>query len=516
MCLSFVLPAQNADRELIVRWASAKAAGRYAPAEMTDGRWLAEGLRIQLLSFPSTASRDRAQKSLTGRRGVVALEPNRVVTSRTEPNDSEFDQQRTNLERAGYPDAWDLTPGGRTTDNQEIVVAILDAGFDINHRDLAANLWVNPAEARLDGVDNDGNGYVDDIHGWNMIDRSPFPPLNTHGTQVIGLIGAKGNNGIGVSGTNWDVKMMLLSISTSADIIEAYEYIRNQRRLYNNSDGAEGALVVATNASFGIEGGTCAQYPVWGGLYDDLGRQGILTAASTSNRQWDVELNGDMPTDCTSEYLLGVTNLGENDLLYRSSGYGRLSVDLGAPGEGSHTTRPGNSYGAFGSTSAAAPYVTGAVALMYATPCEQLLERIKNDPSGAALLVRDAILEGVAANGSLLNRTVTGGVLNVAESQRLLVASCNSGAMEDFRLTGVTPNPATDQVRVTTNALVFSDGARAELFDALGRLARSQPAVRVDSNPIVLEVNVAGLPAGAYLLRVTERDRVGETMLVVW
>lgn len=508
---SALVDGQSLPPELIVRFQP----GAQLPIELNTAKNLVPALDIYLIPYATTDRRDAALLKFQYDHRVIAVEPNRPVEFRADPNDELYGENQNNLVRSGYDKAWDLTAGGRTTDGEEIVVAILDAGFDVNHVDLRENLWRNTADSPGDGIDNDGNGYVDDIFGWDMTNDDNGIPSDDHGTSVIGILGAKGNNGRGVTGTNWDLKMMLFSINSTASIVEAYGYVLAQRRLYNETNGAQGALVVATNASFGIENGTCEDYSVWGGMYDELGRAGVLTAAGTVNRDRDVDRFGDMPTDCPTDFLVTVTNLDTDDRLYTNTGYGRETIDLAATGEGSYSTRPNGTYGSFSRNSAAAPFVTGAIAMLYATPCPSLLSKIKSDPAGAALLVKAALLSGTTPSPALQFRTSSGGSLNVAEAQRMLSESCDLGERQEFAITDVFPNPAISSARIQTNAIVFSDGARVDLYDSLGRLVRSQRPVRVSSGPVQVEIDITGLPAGWYSLRLQERDRVALGRIVV-
>jgi len=168
-----------------------------------------------------------------------------------------------------------------------------------------------------------------------------------------------GNNGEGVTGVNWDVKMLLLTIKTESQIANAYYYIRDLRQKYNETNGAEGAFVVVSNASFGIDKRFCDELPIWGAAYDALGEVGIINVTATTNgNDTDVDIEGDMPTTCPSDYLIAVTNTSRSDTKVDGAGIGSEHIDLGAPGgaanTGSVTLGSTNSYDeSFGGTSSA-------------------------------------------------------------------------------------------------------------------------------------------------------------------
>ena len=505
----FLSASLGAQTDVLVRWAPGKTVSKWAGAQVQT---LAESSRVQLLRFPDATTAAAALKALRQRPDVLAASLDQPVDFRRDPRDPNYPAEQENLRRAGFDRAWELTTGGRTAAGREIVVAVLDDGFDVSHPDLRDNLWTNAAEIPGDLVDNDGNGFIDDRHGWNFNGDRPTFGNAVHGTQVTGVLGARGNNELGGSGTNWDLQLMLFSIRSVSDIVGAYAYVLDQRRRYAETGGREGAYVVATNASFGIEGADCGDFPVWASMYEDLGRAGILTAGSTANRSWDVDLRGDMPTTCTSDFIIGVTNVGPDDRLWTSAAYGQRSIDLAAPGEGSWTTRPGGTYGTFGSTSAAAPYVTGAIALLHATPLPALEELTERDPAAAALLIRRALLEGVDRRVGLAGEIATGGTLNVAESQRLLARSLAAEVGEGLAITEVRPNPATDGVTVFTNALVLNPELEVSLTDRMGRQWPLRWAPAGAGN---LSLRFAGLPGGWYLITLSNGERVARHPLIV-
>lgn len=455
---------------------------------------------IQLLTYRDEKTWLAAYKELQQHPAVTTVQFDYPVEFRRSPND-EFFTRQNNLERTGFTRVWDENTGGFTPQGDQIVIAILDAGFYIEHEDVNSNLWSNPGEIPGDGIDNDGNGHRDDIHGWNFVrDNHDFVP-DQHGTQVMGMLGSQGDNEIGTTGTGWDNQVMLFPIAETSHIISAYDYIIQQRQAWQASDGARGALIVATNASFGLQGRRCSEFPVWGEMYNRMGQQGILTAASTANRSWDVDAFGDMPTTCTSDFLIGVANANEEDRLYRTSGYGSTSVDLAAPGQGSYTTTLFNNYGGFTSTSAAAPYVTGAIAMLYSLPCERMQQLIKTDPAAAARLVKRSILQSVDRSDAYVDQLVTEGQLNVWNAWQRLKEDCTMVGNGELQVSRIYPNPAQE-----TTQLLFNDPSlgpyRVQLIDALGREVRLFHLPVGSASPIENELNIKGIARGTYLLRV--------------
>ena len=325
--------------------------------------------------------------------------------------------------------AWDITTGGLTANGDTIVVCIIDAGIDPDHEDIKDNLWINHNEIPNNGIDDDNNGFTDDYRGWNSFTGNDnVYNSDDHGTSVSGIIGAKGNNNIGVTGVNWDVKMMIVRGGSGAEseVLISYSYALSHRKKYNETNGAEGAFVVVTNSSWGVDEGMASDFPLWCAFYDSLGMQGIINCGATANDNFNVEVDGDMPTTCTSDFLIGVTNLTSADIKHPNAGFGNTSIDLGAPGALTWTVEPNDNYGLFAGTSASTPHVAGAVALLYSAPCSNLPALALNDPPAAALQVKNYILDGIDPVADLDGITVTGGRLNVFNSVQMVLDSCGA------------------------------------------------------------------------------------------
>lgn len=406
-----------------------------AGGEIRIDRTISTRLGLYLLHFDfRSIAEDRLLAALKADPAVIEAQYDHLPALRTIPDDPRFDAQWQwlNTGQTGGQDdadidaeeAWNYTQGGVTALGDTIVVAIIDDGLDFNHEDIAANVWRNHGEIEGNGIDDDGNGYTDDVYGWNAYDNTPNVFGNNHGLNVAGMVGAVGNNQTGVTGVNWHVKLMTIVGGTpESAALASYAYALEQRIRYNETNGAAGAFVVATNSSWGIDFGQPADAPLWCAFYDSLGVHGILSAAATSNLGIDIDLAGDLPTACPSDYLLSVTALNHNnDRTF--SAWGITQVDFGAPGENIFTTRRNNGYGTTSGTSFASPVAAGLVALLYAAPCQGLAQLARNNPASAALYIRDLIFQGIEPVGSLNGFVRLGGGLNAGNSMELLMSLC--------------------------------------------------------------------------------------------
>ena len=296
--------------------------------------------------------------------------------------------------------------------SHSVYVGIIDEGIQFEHPDLAANIWTNPFDP-VNGVDDDGNGYVDDVHGWDfngndngIYDGGKGGNSDDHGTHVAGTIGARGGNGLGVAGVNWNVTMISgkflgRSGGTTANAIKAVRYFTDLKVRH-------GLNIVATNNSWG--GGGFSQ-----GLLDaivDGAKADILFIAAAGNGGRDgVGDNNDSTPSYPSNYnttagagwdaVIAVAAITSSGAKAGFSNYGATTVDIGAPGSGVISTTAVNSYSSYSGTSMATPHVTGAAAL-YASI---------HGVDGAA--IKDAILNSAIPTGSLSGRCVTNGRLNV-------------------------------------------------------------------------------------------------------
>jgi subtilisin family serine protease len=320
-------------------------------------------LRLHHLRLPKDLTVAEAVARYAGDPEVEYAEPNYLVSVRNTPNDPSFGQL-WGLARVKAQTAWDLTPGDGSA-----VVAILDTGIDYSHPDLAANIWVNQGELNgQPGVDNDGNGYPGDLHGYNAINGSGDPrDDHFHGTHVAGIIAAVGNNATGVTGVAWNARLMackFLDASGSGNIEDAIaclQYVKAMKR--------RGVNIVATNNSWGTTSYSQS-------LYDAIrDQQDILFVAAAGN---DNSKAPSYPAAYDLPNIISVAASDESDARAPFSNFGKSTVHLAAPGSNILSTFPGRGYGTLSGTSMAAPFVTGLAALLKSQDASRGTPVLKN------------------------------------------------------------------------------------------------------------------------------------------
>ena len=401
----------------------ARARGR-AGAEVNETVLAAHARRdgkgdLELARIPPGLSVAAAARNLESDPAVEFAEPNWVYQHQATSNDTYYSSgQLWGMYGAGTSPANQFGShaavawAANKTGSSGVYVGIIDEGIQYSHPDLAPNVWTNPEDA-VDGIDNDGNGYVDDVHGWDfdgndneVYDGGPKGNLDNHGTHVAGTIGATGGNAAGVAGVNWQVTMISGKFlgrrgGTTANAIKAVKYFTDLK--------VKGGLnIVATNNSWG--GGGFSQ-----ALLDaivDGAKANILFIAAAGNGGRDgVGDNNDSVASYPSNYntsagagwdaviaVASITNTGARSSF---SNYGQNTVDIAAPGSGIVSTTAGNTYSSYSGTSMATPHVTGAAAL-YASIYGVEGIQIKN-----------AILNSAISTSSMTGRAVTNGRLYV-------------------------------------------------------------------------------------------------------
>jgi subtilisin family serine protease len=411
--------------------------GEQIPADVEhfDPTDLVKGLRLARVAPENTL---KAIAALRRQPDVLYAEPNYILRSAGTPADPLFFNQY-GMTKIGAPQAWDITQG-----SSDVVVAVIDTGIDLNHQDLAANIWTNPSPGSVNLISGDINGY--NFHDNNGIVLNAND-AESHGTHVAGIIGARGNNNIGVAGVNWNVKLMSLKflttvvengeisdIGNTADAIRACGYAAEMRRLWETTGHTKGANVRVINASFG---GDKFATPFVNAINELNTREILFVAAAGNIRNGSLEPNNDRIPQFPASYdlpnVIAVAATDANDQLAEEfSHFGPTSVELGAPGVGILSTTPPcahpnvtcapdfpvpftptqDTYSFFDGTSMSAPHVSGAAALLWAQNPGLTVEQVKR-----LLILNGDVLP------ALVDRTLTGRRLNVFKSLQSLQES---------------------------------------------------------------------------------------------
>ncbi len=429
------------------------------------------------------------------------------VQKRKVPNDTYLNKQYQFVLTKNY-NVWENSIGGTDRNGDTIVVAIIDDGLDTSHPDLKENLWHNRNEIPYNGIDEDGNGYTDDYIGWNGGDQTPFifnseSIIDGHGTCVAGVFGARGNNTVGITGTNWTTKIMPILCYPSdplgdgeLGVIRSMIYVYKMKKLYLESNKLKGANIVAINMSVGIDNAFADDAPIWCSMYDSLGQVGIISVTAATNRNVDVSVAGDIPTLCGSKYMITVSSSDDMDQ-HAPSGYSKFYVDLAAPGENIYTTSPnamGFPYKEESGTSFAAPQVAGAVSLIHAAACKTYLTLLKQNPDSAVALMRHWMLSKVDTNNSLMSKTYSGGRLNTLGMWQAMDSWCWKNDVSYTKINTFSnssfhfyPNPNRGKFTIISN---FKEQIGLKIYDMMGKLIYSK--VVFEGNDEILAPLIAG------------------------
>lgn len=426
LCIAAVVASSANAETMIVKLKPGFQARNFRFTGASNLQPIVPELGIYTVDIPAPTKGARAAvvSSLRNTIGVAYAQEDHKITRRNAlPNDKNFGQQWDMLlDKTSFGidavAAWNnFGQGGKDAAGNNIVVAVVDGGVDLKHPDLAQNIWVNTAEIPGNKIDDDNNGYVDDVNGWNAFNNSGAVASDMHGTHVSGTVGAAGNNGIHGAGVNWDVKIMAINgaSGTTSVVLKAYGYVLKQKQLWLSSGGKLGANVVSTNSSFGVDYGDCksGSFPAWNDIYNEMGKVGILHAIATANLGINIDVEGDVPTGCDSPYIIAVTNTDKSGAKNSGAGFGLTTIDLGAPGTAIFSTVPNNGWSSLTGTSMATPHVAGAVAYMHSAANKVFNDAYLKDPAASALALKEVMLNTVSPAASMKGKTVSGGILNI-------------------------------------------------------------------------------------------------------
>lgn len=396
-----------------------------------------DDLNIMVIQKPTVQLQQSSVQDIMSAGQFDIVEPNYIYRAKKLPNDPEF-SQLWGMKNFGQADsdkqlglagididaerAWEITTG-----NEDTLVAIIDTGMNFGHKDLKENLWVNEAEKNgKEGIDDDNNGVIDDIYGANFVD--PAKPTGNnrddhgHGSHCAGSIGARGDDGLGIAGVNWKVKMMgvkFLGGDGSGSLegaIKAIEYANKMgAKIMSNSWGGGGYSELLKKA------------------IEETNKSGALFIAAAANDGSNNDQQPVYPATYDVENIISVAAINNRGNLASFSNYGKNTVDIAAPGVNIYSTIKTGDYDSWSGTSMATPHVSGVVALVWG-----------HEPKLTAMEVKDRILKGARPLASMRGKVATGGILNAYYSltgETPPTDPNDPAKWENAEATGSTPHP---------------------------------------------------------------------------
>ena len=372
---------------------------------------LATRMSLEILEFESKSAADVAIQTLRASNLVESVNRDLMYQITTIPNDPDY-SKTWGMEQMNVPTAWNTTKG-----SSNIIVGVIDTGIDLDHPDLIDNIWINTDEIPNNGIDDDSNGYIDDVHGWDFVNNDNVPNddvtsdhwASGHGTHVAGTIAGVGNNSIGVAGVAWEAKLMALKICgpwgcSLSDHVLALQYA------YNN-----GAQVVNESFGGGYSGYDWERDAIAAVAEPGTGEQkGLLVVAAGGNNAANTEISPFHPANYRLENHISVAATESNGNLANFSNFSATNIDVAAPGSGIWSTLPEGAfnttggYGSLSGTSMAAPHVAGVAVLIQAS-----------HPTWKPSDIRKALIGTVQATSALESRVFSGGIVDAAAAVAL-------------------------------------------------------------------------------------------------
>jgi subtilisin family serine protease len=467
--------------------------------------------KVNVVDLPSNLTVSEGIQAYEDSPDVAYAEPNFKLYPTAAPNDPYFSRMwalNNTGQTGGTIDAdidaaeqWNTNTGSPST-----VVAVIDEGMDINHPDLKANIYTNAIEANgVKGVDDDKNGYVDDVHGYDFAnnDASVYDPDpvtgkgDEHGTHVAGTIAAVGNNGTGVTGVNWQAKIMPLKFlgptgGYTSDAVEALDYaVKNGVKISNNSWGGGGRSQALQDAI---------------ARADSAGH--LFVAAAGNGGEDGIGDNNDVAPNYPANYpnsnIISVAATDSRDSLASFSNFGVNTVDLAAPGVSILSTLPGNTYGNYSGTSMATPHVTGVAALIKS-----------QNPTADDGAMKAQILQFAEKKTSLENKVATGGRLNAYAALTQQVAPDNT----DPGVTNVKPVPGSKTRDRTPATTATVQDNRSELMKSDIRLfvdGKEKTTFSYDQVWDRLSYTSPRLSYARHTIKIVADDDAGNTAIQSW
>ncbi len=476
-----------------------------------------QGLHFDRILFPSLGilrfwSKAALQKSslqamVAQFSCVASIGADQLLETRNMPND-EFIEEQWALQRIEAFAAWDSHALVRTEAHVP-TIGIIESDFYLAHEDLVGNRAWNPGEIANNNIDDDGNGYVDDRYGLNLkskTDAHVGQSSNHHGMATLGVAAAKGDNGIGISGIAWDLPYLPVSNGNQglriSELIEACNYYYDLRQTYNTSDGNQGVFIVAINTSLGLSNAQEHDHPYWCEVYNTLGSEGILSVVAAPNQPLDIERLGDLPSSCSSPFLISVCATDQFDRL--RTAYGKQSVDIAAPGISILSCKAPQAYQSYDGTSMAAPQVTASIPLIYCAASEKLRNEIMEDPSIAALSIKTLLLQNSLKLPTLKDRISSGGLLNLKSIVQGSINYAPAHAPSLYVRT-ISNSPDNYILHISSNQL---SKVKVVLINALGQLEQQYSyRNQGDLTEKIIQIPKQGLISGIHYIYIQLEDQ---------